>query len=178
MKKWSVAARKRCDPRGDSASLATMQWEASTDWGICSCVNWSPFATQLYCLSYLYFVSYFWGLTSAGSISQAPEWPAFQRDLANGWYWWAIGGQAGRKPPGCFSFSSLSALKRFSGSGCLFSSFPVPSGQVCHLVSYCHLTLTFEIWWYPLFPSFPQSRKGRGFLMLIPNFLTSLDSNC
>lgn len=100
--------------------------------------------------SALLFVSYFLGLTSAGSISQAPEWTAFHlnwlMDSTHGW----LEGRRGGSNWAIFLFFvfflSLFAFKHFSGSGCCFLSFPAPSGQACHLFSHCYLTLTFAIW--------------------------------
>ena len=95
MKKWSVTANKWCDPKRNSALLASRQWEASPAGGICSCVSWSPSA-----LSFIVYpictVSYFLGLTSAGSISQAPEWTAFHLNwLMHGTHGWLEGRRGG-----------------------------------------------------------------------------------
>lgn len=146
MKKWSVTANKWCDPKRNSALLASRQWEASPAGGVCSCVSWSPSA-----LGFIVYpictVSYFLGLTSAGSISQAPEWTAFHLNwLMHGTHGWLEGRRGGSNWAIFLFFFSLFALKHFSGGGCFSLSFPAPSVQACHLFSYCYLTLTFVIW--------------------------------
>lgn len=70
-------------PKERPSIFGPMTWETSTNWGICNCVSWSPFALS-FLAHPICIVSCFWGLTSAGSISQAPEWAAFHLVLANG----------------------------------------------------------------------------------------------
>lgn len=115
---WSMTAGKRCDPRRDTASWATMKWEPSTNWVVCNNGNWSPSAP-----------SFIIHLSLLGP-------------LAGGRYWWVIGGR--EEATRLFFFFCLSALKSFSASSCVSSLFPAPSEQAFPDSSCYHLTLTFE----------------------------------